>query len=287
MARNTTSAATSALAAPPQRTYYVYACAESEDTVHKLRFGPSGFEELSRISVGSFPADIEGPHGIGVSPDGKAWFVSIAHGLPFGSIHKYDTSNDEWLGDATVGMFAATLSISPSTGLLYVVNFDLHGDMVPSTMSVVETSTMIEVARIPTGIMPHGVRLDRKGARAYSANMMNDSIVEVDLDLAGAGEGAAEDPDAFGLGVDPEGSAGGRDVRREAVVVLDVAERGGEARLLRGLRHALPRRRPFLRPLRHGPPGGSSASAANRPGRAPARGTSSRATSLRSRTAAA
>lgn len=167
-------------AARPERTYYVYVCAESDDTVHKLRFGPSGFEEIKKISVGSFPADTEGPHGIGISPDKKAWFVSIAHGLPFGSIHKYDTANDDWVGDVTVGMFAATLTVSPSTGLLFVVNFDLHGDMEPSTISVVETSTMIEVARVPTGIMPHGVRLDSKGARAYSANMMNDSIVEID-----------------------------------------------------------------------------------------------------------
>ena len=164
----------------PERTYYVYVCAESDDTVHKLRFGPGGFEEIKKISVGSFPADTEGPHGIGISPDKKWWFVSIAHGLPFGSIHKYDTAADEWAGDVTVGMFAATLDLSRSTGLLFVVNFDLHGDMEPSSISVVETSTMIEVARVPTGIMPHGVRFDRKGVRAYSANMMNDSVVEVD-----------------------------------------------------------------------------------------------------------
>ena len=68
-------------AARPERTYYVYVCAESDDTVHKLRFGPSGFEEIKKISVGSFPADTEGPHGIGISPDKKSWFVSIAAGL--------------------------------------------------------------------------------------------------------------------------------------------------------------------------------------------------------------
>lgn len=171
---------TARAATKPVRNYYVYACAESDDTVHKIRFGPAGLEEIKKITVGSFPAETEGPHGINVSPDKKYWFLSIAHGFPFGSVHKYDAATDEWLGDVGVGMFPATMSISPATGLLYVVNFDLHGDMKPSSISVVETSTMIEVARIATGIMPHGARLNRKGTKLYSVNMMSDSLVEVD-----------------------------------------------------------------------------------------------------------
>ncbi len=164
----------------PQRSYYVYVCAESDDTVHKLRFGPSGFDEVKSIAVGAFPADTEGPHGINVSPDGKYWFLSIAHGMPFGTIHKFDTANDEWLADVTVGMFPATMSVSPATGLLYVVNFDLHGDMKPSGISVIETSTMIEVARVDVGIMPHGARMNADGTRLYAVNMMSDSLVELD-----------------------------------------------------------------------------------------------------------
>ena len=164
----------------PQRNYYVYVCAESDDTVHKLRFGPGGFDEVKSIAVGAFPADTEGPHGINVSPDGKYWFLSIAHGMPFGTIHKFDTANDEWLADVTVGMFPATMSVSPATGLLYVVNFDLHGDMKPSGISVVETSTMIEVARVDVGIMPHGARMNAEGTRLYAVNMMSDSLVELD-----------------------------------------------------------------------------------------------------------
>ena len=167
-------------ASKPTRNYYAYVAAESEDQVELIRFGPGGLEVAKSISVGSFPADIEGPHGISVSPDGKHWFVSIAHGMPYGSIHKYETGTDDWVGDVTVGMFPATLAVSPSTGLLYVVNFNLHGDMEPSSISVVEVETMIEVAQISTGIMPHGARLDAKGARLYSVNMMSDELMEFD-----------------------------------------------------------------------------------------------------------
>ncbi|MCY3964021.1 MAG: YncE family protein [Acidobacteria bacterium] len=165
---------------PPSRNYYAYVCAESEDEVSLIRFGPSGIEVTKTITVGSFPAEIEGPHGINVSAGGRYWYVSIAHGNPFGSIHKYATGTDEWLGDTTVGMFPATLDIAATTGLLFVVNSDFYGDHVPSTVSVVETSTMTEIAQFESGTMPHGARLSRDGRKLYSVNMMDDELVEVD-----------------------------------------------------------------------------------------------------------
>jgi len=45
---------------------------------------------------------------------------------------------------------------------------------------VVETATMTEVAQIPTGVMPHGARLNGDGTLLYSVSMMDDELVEVD-----------------------------------------------------------------------------------------------------------
>lgn len=165
---------------PPSREYYAYVCAESEDEVALVRFGPSGIEVTKTITVGSFPAETEGPHGINISPGGRYWYVSIAHGNPFGSIHKYETGTDEWLGDVRVGMFPATLDVAATTGLLFVVNSDFYGDHVPSTISVVETATMTEIAQFESGTMPHGARFSRDGRTLYSVNMMDDELVEVD-----------------------------------------------------------------------------------------------------------
>ncbi len=165
---------------PPSREYYAYVCAESEDEVALVRFGPSGIEVTKTITVGSFPAETEGPHGIAIAPGGRHWYVSIAHGNPFGSIHKYETGTDEWLGDVRVGMFPATLDVAATTGLLFVVNSDFYGDHVPSTISVVETATMTEIAQFESGTMPHGARLSRDGRKLYSVNMMDDELVEVD-----------------------------------------------------------------------------------------------------------
>jgi DNA-binding beta-propeller fold protein YncE len=60
------------------------------------------------------------------------------------------------------------------------VNFNLHGDMVTSSVSAVETGSMIEVARIPTCTMPHGSRLNAAGTKHYSACMMDEELVEID-----------------------------------------------------------------------------------------------------------
>ncbi len=165
---------------PPTREYFAYVCAESEDEVSLVSFGPQGTAVVKTIEVGTFPAEIEGPHGINVSPSGRHWFVSMSHGQPFGTIHKYRTGSDEWEGDVRVGMFPATLDVAATTGLLYVVNSDFYGEHLPSTISVVETATMTEVEQIDTGTMPHGARLSRDGHSFYSVNMMDDELVEVD-----------------------------------------------------------------------------------------------------------
>lgn len=162
------------------RSYYVYVAAESDDAVHLVRYGPAGAEVVRTVEVGSYPAEIEGPHGLAVDPDGGHWYVSIAHGFPYGAVHKYETGTDERVGAVTLGLFPATLDVSPATGLLYAVNFNLHGPLEASSISVVEVDTMTEVARVDTGVRPHGGRLGRDGSAFYSVNMMDAELVELD-----------------------------------------------------------------------------------------------------------
>ena len=160
--------------------YFVYVAAESDDTVDLVRFGPDGGELLRRIPVGILPNEIEGPHGVKVSPDGRHWYVSIAHGMPYGTVHKFETGTDLEVGDTTAGLFPATMDISPATGFLFVVNFNLHGDHVPSNVSVIDTVSMTEIAQIEQGVMPHGSRLSADGLLAYSVAMMSAELFEID-----------------------------------------------------------------------------------------------------------
>ncbi|MEP1151789.1 MAG: YncE family protein [Balneola sp.] len=161
--------------------YYVYVAAESEDEVHLIHFdGKTNKAKIAKtIEVGRFPTEIDGPHGINISPDGKYWFLSIAHGNPYGMLAKYETGTDKLVATTDLGLFPASMEISKSTGLLYVVNFNLHGKMEPSTVSVVDPDFMEVITDIETGIMPHGSRISDDGKRQYHVSMMTDELIEI------------------------------------------------------------------------------------------------------------
>ena len=164
----------------PDRDYLVYVVSESADKIALVRFGPDGARVERQIDIGNMPVDIDGPHGIAISPDRRFYYVSIAHGRPFGPVWKFSASDDSLVAKTTLGHFPATLDITPDGAFLFVVNFNLHGDMVPSTVSVVSTQTMTEVARLKTCTMPHGSRLNSSGTKQYSACMMDNMLVEID-----------------------------------------------------------------------------------------------------------
>jgi DNA-binding beta-propeller fold protein YncE len=164
----------------PDRDYLVYVLSEGADAISLIRFGPAGARVEREVPTGDMPTDIDGPHGIAVSRDKQFYYVSLGHGRPFGSVWKYSTKDDRVLGKTTLGFFPATMDLSADGSLLYVVNFNLHGDMVPSSVSVVATDPMLEVARIQTCVMPHGSRLNPQGTKHYSACMMDDMLVEID-----------------------------------------------------------------------------------------------------------
>ncbi len=164
--------------------YYIYVTAESEDEIALIKFDGIKAETIKTIPIGIWPAEIEGPHGITVGPAGDFWYLSLAHGNPYGTVYKFATGTDEIVGQTKLGMFPASMQISKATGFLYVVNFNLHGDMIPSSVSVVDPETMTELKRIITGVMPHGSRLSPDGMKQYSVGMMSGELFEIDaLDL--------------------------------------------------------------------------------------------------------
>ena len=166
--------------AKPDQDYLVYVLAESADKIALVRFGPEGARVERQVETGDMPVDIDGPHGIVISPDRQFYYVTLAHGRPFGSVWKYSTKDDAVVAKTTLGLFPATLDITHDGAFLFVVNFNLHGDMVPSSVSVVSTQTMTEVARLKTCTMPHGSRLNASGTKQYSACMMDNMLVEID-----------------------------------------------------------------------------------------------------------
>jgi DNA-binding beta-propeller fold protein YncE len=176
------SPATSQQAAPkPTHDYWIYVGAESADLIHRIRFGPAGAVVEKTIGVGESAVEMEGPHGRQISPDGKYLHMTTGHGAPDGKYWKYELGPDTLVGPGIfLSFFPASIDVTPDGLYAFVVNFNLHGEMVPSSVSVVYTPTNTEVARTTTCVMPHGSRIEPGGAFQYSTCMMDDQLVEID-----------------------------------------------------------------------------------------------------------
>ena len=164
----------------PSADYLFFVASEGNDRIALARFGPDGARVERQFRMGINPTELLGPHGVAVSPDGKYYYVTTAHGTPNGALWKYSTARDSLLGRVELGAFPATVQVSPDGAYVYVVNFNVYGDPVVSSVSIVYADQMVEVTRVPTCIMPHGSRLNPQGTKHYSVCMMNDALVEID-----------------------------------------------------------------------------------------------------------
>jgi DNA-binding beta-propeller fold protein YncE len=167
-------------------SYWVYVGAESADLIHRVRFTPGCAAAncavvVKTIPIGDQAAEMEGPHGLAISRDGKYLYMTTGHGMPDGKYWKYVLGPDTLAGAGILlGNFPASIDVTPDGLYTLSANFNLHGEMVPSSVSVVYTPTNTEVARITTCTMPHGSRVSPDGMLQYSTCMMDDQLVEID-----------------------------------------------------------------------------------------------------------
>ena len=162
--------------------YRVGVVSESGDIVTWLKPGETGLTVDRVVPVGLMPSDIDGPHNITVSPDGKSYYVTIAHGTPYGSLWKLNYPGDSLVGRAQVELFPTTITVTPDGQFAFVANSDFHGDHPRvNVVSVVHTPTMTKITDIPACDMPHGVKVNHAGTRVYISCMHSDEILQLDV----------------------------------------------------------------------------------------------------------
>jgi YVTN family beta-propeller protein len=160
--------------------YRVGVVSESADIVTWLRPVPGGLVLDHVVPVGLMPTDIDGPHNIAVARDGRSYYVSVAHGTPYGSLWKLNATSDSVEGRASVELFPTTIGLTPDGQFAFVANSDFHGDH-PRTnvVSAIHTPTMTRITDIPACDMPHGVKVNHAGTRVYVSCMHSDEILEL------------------------------------------------------------------------------------------------------------
>jgi DNA-binding beta-propeller fold protein YncE len=162
--------------------YRVGIVSESGDLVTWLKTAEGRITQEKAIPVGIMPADIDGPHNLAVSPDNRFYYISIAHGTPYGVLWKMDAAGDTLVGRAPLEMFPTTIGLTPDGELAFVANSDFHGDH-PRTnlISVVHTPTMTTITHLPACDMPHGVKSNHAGTRVYISCMNSDELLEIEV----------------------------------------------------------------------------------------------------------
>ena len=169
-------------AAQTPSEYRIAVVSESGDVATWLRPTAAGLVVDRVVPLGVMPSDIDGPHNITVAPDGKNYYVTVAHGTPFGSLWKLDVATDSVVGRAQVELFPTTVSLTPDGQYAFVANSDFHGDH-PRTnvISVVHTPTMRKITDVPACDMPHGVKANNAGTRVYVSCMHSDEILQLEV----------------------------------------------------------------------------------------------------------
>lgn len=172
--------AASTPAAEPE--YRLVVVSESGDIITWIRVKDGRLETERVVPIGIMPADIDGPHNVSVAPDNRSYYVSVAHGTPYGSLWRLDAFNDTLIGRAPVELFPTTISVTPDGDLAFVANSDFYGDRPRvNPLSIVHTPTMTTITNLPVCDMPHGVKVNHVGSSVYLSCMHSDELLELDI----------------------------------------------------------------------------------------------------------
>jgi len=163
------------------QSYQVGVVSESGDIVTWLRPEGATLVVDHVVPVGVMPADIDGPHNITVSPDQRWYYVSIAHGTPYGTLWRFDARNDTVAGRAQLEYFPTTIAVTSDGDFAFVANSDFHGDHPRvNVVSAVYTPDMMTITDIAACDMPHGVKVNHAGTAVWISCMHSDEILKID-----------------------------------------------------------------------------------------------------------
>lgn len=176
----------------------------------------ASFNELGRVPVGAFPVELEGPHHLAPTPDGRFVFVGISNTLdpgaaaggPHGShglgaadgyLLKFDASTGREVARVRAERSPGDVRIEPVRGRVWQSHYDLYsfsealqrynaGEIswdevrAASTSAVIVTDgdTMERIARVPICAASHGIGFSPDGSAAWVSCAWSDAVARVD-----------------------------------------------------------------------------------------------------------
>ncbi|MCX6291151.1 MAG: hypothetical protein NT126_05245 [Bacteroidetes bacterium] len=128
------------------------------------------------IEVGANPNQVESPHDIIVSPDGKFWYVIFLTGHV---MQKFRTSDDSLAGEVTLGNGQWTsMTITEDSRYAFVVNYSPDPD---GSVAFVDLQTMTLQSTYQGLRYPHGSAVSEDGKTLYITAQFGNYIYKYDI----------------------------------------------------------------------------------------------------------
>jgi DNA-binding beta-propeller fold protein YncE len=162
---------------------------------------------LGYAPVGDNPVELEGPHHLAGSPDGKFIYYNLSNYAPGtgsgphgnhgtgavpGSLVKLDAATMENLGEAGIGRSPGDVILNKAGTLAFVTHYDLLAVLSTlqaggteadaySPLAIVDTSTMTRLSLTPMCVTAHGEALSADENTLYATCAFTDELAIVDV----------------------------------------------------------------------------------------------------------
>lgn len=143
-----------------------------------VRLDASDGSIVRRIATDRQRHETDEPHAVAVAPDGRHWYVTVAHGQP--SLWKFEVDDDRLVGrvDLPSGG-AAMIGLSADGSTAYVPDYDRAGGRV-GRVAAVRLRDLTVTAHAPVCGAPHDAALRAAGDVVAVACSGSDEIVFLD-----------------------------------------------------------------------------------------------------------
>lgn len=164
-----------------------------------FRLDPETGELLSRFDLDVRRDEIDEPHGIAVSPDGRHWYATIAHGNP--TLWKFELLGDRLVGRLQLGARgAARVGLTTDGKWAFVPDYDRAAAGAVGAVAVVRTHDLHLVGLVPVCPAPHDAQASPDGSLVALTCTLSDEIALMDTESL-----AVERRFAVGEEADPTG----------------------------------------------------------------------------------
>jgi DNA-binding beta-propeller fold protein YncE len=123
--------------------------------------------------------EVDEPHGISISPNGRHWYVTVAHGNP--TLWKFELPDDRLVGRLRLGSKGASrIGLTPDGRLAFVPDYDRAGTGAVSEVTVVRTEDLQLVGRVEVCAAPHDAQISPDGSLVGVTCSLSDELAFLD-----------------------------------------------------------------------------------------------------------